>query len=131
MQKPYTDGTFGRFCWTELMTTNVEAAGKFYCDMFGWTPEHMTNADGGDYFIFKNGENMNCGMMEINPKEMGEMTSHWLNYVAVDSASQTLKRVEDNGGKKVWGTQYMENVGHLAVFIDPHGAAVGIVGEVE
>jgi hypothetical protein len=31
----------GALCWTELMTTNVEAAGQFYAGAFGWTPEGM------------------------------------------------------------------------------------------
>ena len=36
----------GKFGWYELMTSDTEAAGRFYADVVGWTTREMS-APGG------------------------------------------------------------------------------------
>ena len=45
----------GKFGWYELMTSDTEAAGKFYSDVVGWTTQEMPGGDGQPYTIFNIG----------------------------------------------------------------------------
>jgi predicted enzyme related to lactoylglutathione lyase len=36
----------GKFAWYELMTSDTEAAGKFYSDVIGWTTREMPGGEG-------------------------------------------------------------------------------------
>ena len=36
----------GKFGWYELMTSDTQAAGKFYSDVVGWTTQEMPGGDG-------------------------------------------------------------------------------------
>src|SRR6267143_744602 len=68
----------GALCWTELMTTDTNAASRFYTGLFGWTAEAMPMGPAA-YTLFKRGEKSAGGMMAIAP-EMGPMPPYWLGY---------------------------------------------------
>ena len=36
----------GKFAWYELMTSDTQAAGKFYSDVVGWTTQEMPAVEG-------------------------------------------------------------------------------------
>src|SRR5207302_4357054 len=42
----------GTFCWDELVTTDPDAAGKFYATVFGWVPHAVEMAGGMTYTLF-------------------------------------------------------------------------------
>ena len=37
----------GSFCWAELATTDLEAAKKLYCELFGWSAVDYPIPGGG------------------------------------------------------------------------------------
>ena len=45
----------GAFSWSELMTTNPNAAKEFYTKLFGWTTEDMNMMPGMNYTVVKAG----------------------------------------------------------------------------
>jgi len=61
----------GAFSWSELMTTDVEAAKRFYGALFGWETEEFLGA-GMPYTLIKvNGEPVG-GMMAPSPECTGK-----------------------------------------------------------
>lgn len=50
----------GAFSWTELMTTDVEAARSFYGTLFGWAFEDFLDA-GAPYTLVKVGGERSAG----------------------------------------------------------------------
>jgi predicted enzyme related to lactoylglutathione lyase len=56
----------GALCWNELYSTNVDAAGKFYVNTFGWKTESMDMGPMGTYTLFHDpveGKKCNFGGM--------------------------------------------------------------------
>ena len=73
----------GAFSWSELMTTDVEGAKKFYSDLFGWETEDMNMGD-MNYTVVKVGEEGLGGMMTTPPQAEGT-PPNWGVYVTVDT----------------------------------------------
>ena len=74
------DPSTGRFCWHELVTTDLAAATKFYGELLDWTFRDNPSPGGGTYRMFSLGETMVGGAM-VAP---AGVPSGWLVYVAVD-----------------------------------------------
>ncbi len=71
----------GAFGWCELMTTDVEAAKRFYTELLGWTTEEVPNMS---YTIVKTGGTGIGGIMAIPPQAAGT-PPWWGTYVTVES----------------------------------------------
>jgi predicted enzyme related to lactoylglutathione lyase len=119
----------GQFVWYDLMTSDAEAAKRFYGESIGWK---MQAWDGNsDYTMISVGERSVGGIMAINEemKAMGVPT-HWLAHVAVDDVDARAKLVEELGGKILKEPNDIPEVGRFAVIADPQGAAIGIFAPV-
>jgi uncharacterized protein len=112
----------GAFSWNELLTTDEDAAAKFYGQVFGWTTEDFPHA-GTRYTIFKNSGQGVAGLMK-RPSE--QCPPNWMGYVTVASADETAKKITDAGGKLLMPPFDVPTVGRIAVFQDPQGAALGV-----
>jgi predicted enzyme related to lactoylglutathione lyase len=113
----------GRFCWHELVTTDLTAATKFYGELLGWTFRDNPNPAGGTYRMFSLGETMVGGAM-VAP---GGVPSGWLVYVAVDDADSAARKVAELGGKIVVPATTVPEMLRFACASDPQGAAFGIL----
>lgn len=119
----------GAFSWCELMTTDVEAAKKFYSRLFGWTAEDMP-MEGMTYTVVKAGGQEVGGMMTISPEAEGT-PPHWGTYVTVDDVNETAKTAEELGAKIIVPPTDIPDVGRFCVFQDPQGAVISIITYLE
>jgi hypothetical protein len=112
----------GVFVWDELGTTDVDAAQRFYEQVFGWTTSDMGPEYGG-YRVFNRGETGIAGLMSL----MGGQTPGWQPYVAVEDVDATVAKAKDLGGSVHVEPMDVPDVGRIAVLGDPQGAALGII----
>lgn len=119
-------GETNALCWNELITTNVDAAGKFYGGLFGWTFEPVQMSPELTYIIIKNAGQMIGGMM-AQPKDMAGAPSMWNVYFAVADADATAAKTVALGGKVFQPPADIPNTGRFAVLADPQGAAFSIL----
>ena len=115
---------YGRFCWYELMTPDVAAAGRFYASVIGWSTRDSGMPD-MDYTLAYAGESQVAGMMTL-PREAAGMPPMWMGYLFTDRIEQTLKDIAGNGGKIHRQPQEIPGVGRFAVAADPHGAVFSL-----
>ena len=121
------DGTpiLHRFSWHELMTTDHNAAAKFYTSLFGW--EKISEMDMGDglmYYIFgKNGKMF--GGLFTTPKEMAGMHPFWLVYINVKDVGKSVE-VATKAGATVHRPQMDIPGGSIAILGDPQGAGFAL-----
>jgi predicted enzyme related to lactoylglutathione lyase len=115
----------GTLCWNELMTTNVDQAGKFYTDLFNWGAE-TADMGGMNYTSFMNGDRPAGGMMAIT-KEMGEVPPHWMAYFAVEDCDKSAEKIKSLGGQILHGPQDIPEVGRFATAMDPQGVVFSII----
>jgi predicted enzyme related to lactoylglutathione lyase len=115
----------GAMCWNELMTPDVDVAGRFYRTTFDWTAEPMDMGPAGTYTIFKAGTTQVGGMM-ARPPRMKDVPPHWLTYFAVADCDGAAKKVGEHGGQVLRPPDDIPNVGRLAVCKDGQGAVFAV-----
>ncbi len=113
----------GRFCWHELVTTDLALATKFYGELLGWTFRDNPSPTGGDYRMFSLGEVMTGGAIAAP----SGVPSGWLVYVAVDDADASAKKLTELGGKIMVPPTTVPDMLRFACAFDPQGAAFGIL----
>jgi predicted enzyme related to lactoylglutathione lyase len=113
----------GVFVWDELGTSDVDAAQRFYEEVFGWTTSDM-GPDYGGYRIFNRGDTGVAGLMTLPDSSI---PPHWQPYVAVDDPDATAKKATELGGSVLMEPMDVPEVGRIAVLRDPQGATFGII----
>jgi predicted enzyme related to lactoylglutathione lyase len=127
--KEYADvyKTPGAFSWTELLTSDPQAASAFYGKLFGWKFDEMNmGGDGGPYRVAKVGDTAIGGIMKTPAPAVG-MPPMWGVYVTVTDIEATLKQAAALGGKVVAPVMDVPNVGRFAVLADPQGATINVM----
>jgi predicted enzyme related to lactoylglutathione lyase len=122
-----TANTVGTFCWPELSTSDAQAAKKFYSTLFGWQPSDSPMPQGGTYTMLKLGGKDVGAMHPLmdEQKKMG-VPPHWMSYVAVTSADDTVKKATSLGGTVIAPPFDVMDAGRMAVIKDPTGAVFSI-----
>lgn len=114
----------GTPCWVDLATPDIEAAERFYGELFGWEiPELPNSAEMGGYRRAKLGGRDVAGVMPL--MQEGQPPA-WSTYISVDDADAIGRAVQENGGTMIAEPMEVSNYGRLALFTDPEGAFFGI-----
>lgn len=110
----------GRFVWYDLMTTDVDAARKFYTEVIGWK---TTKWEQEGYQMWTVGEQPIGGLMAL-PDEAKKMGAppNWLAYIETDDVDATVNLAEKLGGRVYRKPADIPNVGRFAILADPQGA---------
>lgn len=111
----------GKFSWYELMTSDTEAAGKFYSDVVGWTTQKMPG-DGPEYTTFNIGTVGIAGMM---PSPSPAHTA-WVGYISVEDVDAHVEKIVEAGGHLWRPATDIPGMLRFAVMSDPQGAAIVI-----
>ncbi|HEX4460388.1 MAG TPA: VOC family protein [Polyangia bacterium] len=132
--KPEHDGgppRTGHFIWDELMTSDPEAAAKFYTRVVGYETKEAAQVPGMHYTLFQrpatraDGTKREAGGMMKSPP--GVVHPYWLSYVCVDDCDRSAAKAKSLGGKVAAGPMDIPQVGRIATLLDPTGAAIGIM----
>jgi predicted enzyme related to lactoylglutathione lyase len=119
----------GALTWNELFTNNVDVAGKFYVDVFGWKTQAMDMGPMGTYTLFsKDGtKGTNRGGMMTLPPNMKGAPPNWLAYFLVQDCDASTKKAQDLGGKVLAPPMDIPgNIGRFSIVQDPQGAVFAL-----
>jgi hypothetical protein len=112
----------GEASWHELMTTDAEAALKFYRELFGWQPtESMDMGPMGKYHMFGRHLGSIGGMMN-KPPEMAQVPPNWGIYFRVPDINQAMEKIKANGGQITNGPMEVPGGDMIVNGMDPQGA---------
>lgn len=116
--------------WIDLGTDDMDAAAKFYGELFGWTFNDQ-GADYGHYHMITLGDRPVGGAMSSlmgpeGPLEEPAYPSAWTVYLATDAIDSTVNKVSDAGGKVHYPAMKVGELGSMAIVEDPAGAAFGL-----
>lgn len=115
----------GEFSWHELTTSDHQAAFDFYSDLVGWEKTgEFDMGEMGMYQMYGQGEATYGGMMDQPPGD--PMPPRWLFYVRVADLDATIERVRNNGGQLLHGPMEVPGGDHVAICMDPQGAAFAL-----
>ena len=116
-------GTFG---WNELGTRDPAKAKEFYGAVFGWSWEDEESERGGTYSVWKVGDAMVGGMLDIAGLLPDEIPAHWLVYFTVEDTDAAVETVKAGGGDVKFGPMDVP-VGRFAVVGDSFGAVFAVM----
>jgi predicted enzyme related to lactoylglutathione lyase len=105
----------------EIPAANVEGAGKFYQELFGWKIQHdpemkytMWEAGDGDEY---------GGFPEVSAENPAGQV---LVYIDSDDIEADLRKAEKLGGKVLHQKAEIPGTGWFGVFQDPTGNVLGL-----
>ena len=113
----------GMVCWSELVTSDVEAARKFYQELLGWNEDEMPMGEMGTYYIQKVGETALAGIMQ---RPMEGIPTAWCIYFSVPKTDEWNQRALDLGSSQLQPLTDIPGAGRFSVLSDPTGAAFAL-----
>ena len=105
----------------EIPAANVEGAGKFYQQLFGWKISYDSTQN---YSMWEAGDGDSYGGFPQVSEEAP--AGHVLVYIASDDIDADLKKVEQLGGKILHPKAEIPQTGWYAFFQDPTGNVLGL-----
>jgi hypothetical protein len=116
----------GSYCWSELITTDLDASKAFYGAVFGWGAEDQGPPGGPSYTEWKLTGKSIGGMMAKTPDMPAEMPPAWGVYFAVADTDATVARAQELGASLFMGPTDIEP-GRFAVLADNVGAVFSVL----
>jgi predicted enzyme related to lactoylglutathione lyase len=115
LDKPVTGGP----CWTELGTSDLEGARRFYAQLFDWRVETDPRPEAGGYTVAHLGDEP---VAALTPLYQDSQPVAWNVSFAVPDADEAARTVTSAGGAVVLGPMDVFDIGRFAVAVDPAGA---------
>src|ERR1700754_4372339 len=115
----------GTISWTDLATTDQDAAKEFYGGVFGWSFEDLPIDDETVYSMAQvSGKNAAA----ISPQQPSEteqaIPPHWNVYVTVEDVDAASEKTAEAGGSLLAGPFDVMDAGRMSVIADPAGAVL-------
>jgi predicted enzyme related to lactoylglutathione lyase len=114
--------TPGTPSWVDLGTPDVAASTRFYTELFGWQAEDQGEQMGHYTMMRVDGKNVAAVTPLMNPQQ----PTAWTTYITTTSAEDTARKVTEAGGQVVAPPMQVMDLGSMAVFVDPTGAAFAV-----
>jgi len=112
----------GAFCWTDLSTSDAQAARSFYTGLFGWEPEDLpATEEMGTYTLLRAGGKLVAALYE---GQQGPPV--WVSYVCVSDADESTERARGLGALVHVEPRDIPGSGRMAVIADPTGATFAV-----
>lgn len=111
----------GDFIWYELMTSDADAAEKFYAKVIGWSARDAVEGDKG-YRQFSMKDADIAGLLPLTAEMIANGAQPcWLGYIGVDDVDQKAASIVAAGGIIHMEPQDIPGVGRFAFVADPQG----------
>ena len=104
----------------EIPSVNVEAAGKFYQELFGWKLQHVPEMN---YTMWEDGSGSGGGFPKVSDENPAGQV---LVYIDSEDIEADLKKVVKLGGKVLQPKMEIPQTGWFGVFQDPTGNVLAL-----
>jgi predicted enzyme related to lactoylglutathione lyase len=116
-----TSFTPGTFSWSELVTSDADAAKDFYTGLLGWSYDDQPLGEGQVYSMAELGGATVAALFASS-----EQPPHWNCYVTVASADETAAKAGELGGNVIAEPFDVMTAGRMAVLSDPTGGILSV-----
>jgi uncharacterized protein len=119
----------GRIAWLDLTVDSASAARDFYKEVIGWSVQDVEMEDGGvrypDFNMLGESGFPLAGICHARGVNAG-LPSVWMIYLPVGDLSESLRRVEEEGGRIVRAVRRENGEYAYAAIQDPVGAYLAL-----
>ena len=120
----------GRIAWLDLTVSDASATRDFYQQVVGWSVQNIELEDGGehyaDYNMLGDDGNPAAGVCHARGVNIG-LPPVWMIYLPVGDLAESLRRVQEEGGKVVKVMQGEDGAHVYAAVQDPVGAYLALM----
>jgi uncharacterized protein len=119
----------GRISWLDLTVSDASATRDFYGEVVEWAVQDVEMEDGGeryaDYNMPAEDGNPTAGVCHARGVNEG-LPPVWMIYLPVGDLAESLRRVEEGGGKVIKTMQGADGEYRYEVVRDPVGACLAL-----
>jgi predicted enzyme related to lactoylglutathione lyase len=115
--------TPGRPVWHDLVTSDFDAAKRFYGGLFGWTFQDFEVRE-GRYALASLAGRPVAGILHPGTRDVN--VSQWITYFSVEDVDAAAETGAKGGARVVVPPRDIANQGRAALLVDPHGAPVAV-----
>jgi hypothetical protein len=123
-------GPVGRIAWLDLTVPDATATRDYYRQVVGWSVQSVDMKDGAeryaDYNMLDGDGNPAAGVCHARGVNTG-LPPVWMLYLPVGDLGESLKRVEQEGGKVLKAVQGKDGEYVYAAIQDPLGVSLALV----
>jgi uncharacterized protein len=112
----------GSFIWYELLTSDVDAARRFYGDVVGWNAKAHAVVPG--YYLFTSVDSDIAGLMAL---DAGIARPLWLGYISVEDVDATVAGAVADGATLCVPPTDIPDVGRFAMILDAQRVAIYVM----
>lgn len=112
----------GKFVWTDLLTTDVMKAARFYTSVFGWQADVVDE----DYLVLSHKGKRLGGVAKNQDNEATE-SNQWISFVSTSDLKKTHRYLMKSGAEVVLDPVSVEGRGEIAIYIAPDAAVFGVI----
>lgn len=120
----------GRIAWLDLTVSDASATCAFYRHVVGWSVQDVPMDDGGeryaDYNMLGGDGSPVAGVCHARGVNAG-LPPTWMIYLPVGDLAESIRRVEEQGGKVLKAVRGSEGEYAYAAVQDPVGAFLALV----
>jgi predicted enzyme related to lactoylglutathione lyase len=116
----------GEWIWSSVLTRDPDTDAAFYQNVFGYEVFELPSNDGSKHVLLATDDYARASLNAL-PADAAKRHPHWLNFVRVDSATDTAARAEALGGHVLVKPFTDRHGGLIAVVADPAGAPFGLM----
>lgn len=125
-----TAAPVGRIAWLDLTVADADATRDFYRQVVGWSVQNVELEDGSEHYADYNmlvaDENPAAGVCHARGQNVG-LPPVWMIYLPVGDLAESLRRVEEEGGKVVKAMQDQNGAYAYAAVQDPVGVYLALM----
>ena len=116
----------GEWLWSSLLCKDSAAEAGFYQTLFGYDVFDLASDDGSDHVILSSDDFARASVNAF-PAGSAHRHAHWLNFIRVDSTSDSVAKAVALGGRVLVEPHADRHGGQVAVLADPAGAPFGLM----
>jgi len=127
-----TAAPVGRIAWLDLTVSDASITRDFYGQVVGWSVQNVELEDGGesyaDYTMLDEAGNPAAGVCHARGVNSG-LPPVWMIYLPVADLAESLRRVQEEGGKVIKVLQGEDGAYVYAAVQDPVGVYLALMPE--
>jgi uncharacterized protein len=127
---PDETAPMGRICWLDLTVSHASSTRDFYRQVIGWSVQDVDMEDGGeryaDYNMLGDDGTPVAGVCHARGVNVG-LPPVWMLYLPVGDLAESLRRVQEGGGKIIKAMQGKDGEYVYATIQDPVGAYLALI----
>jgi predicted enzyme related to lactoylglutathione lyase len=116
----------GHIGWIDLTVADASALRDFYQKVTGWEPAPVEMGGYQDFCMHPPGEAQPVAGICHARGQNADLPPVWMVYITVANLDESIRRLEELGGKLRRAVESMGNMGRFCVIEDPAGAVCAL-----